>query len=46
MTVIRKFAGDHLETPVVEPQAQAVLTTFDSTVKHYEIAPDTANPLD
>ena len=35
---IRSFAGDDLERAVVEPEAQAVLTSFDIRARHYVIA--------
>lgn len=33
---IREFAGEDVETAVVEPAASAVLIEFDDYVKHYE----------
>lgn len=38
---IRAFTGDdrELTTAVVEPAAQAVLTSFDDTVRHHEVIP-------
>lgn len=38
LDAIRAFAGDAVETAIVEPQAQAVLSTFDSFARHYEVA--------
>jgi heme-degrading monooxygenase HmoA len=38
LEAVRRFAGDDAETAVVEPQARAVLTDFDATVAHYEVA--------
>ncbi len=38
LAAIRAFAGDKLETAVVEPEARAVLSTFDEFVRHYEVA--------
>ena len=38
LDAIREFAGDDLTTAVVEPQAQAVLTGYDSTVVIYDVA--------
>lgn len=35
---IRAFAGDNIETAVVEPEARAVLSSFDDFVRHYEVA--------
>ncbi len=37
LDAIRAFAGDTLETAVVEPAAQAVLRSFDKTVTHHEV---------
>lgn len=34
---IRAFAGDSLENAVVEPEARAVLSSFDDFVTHYEV---------
>ncbi|WP_049572537.1 antibiotic biosynthesis monooxygenase family protein [Nonomuraea sp. SBT364] len=34
---IRAFAGDDLGVAVVEPAARRVLTTYGTTVEHYEI---------
>ncbi|MBA2683919.1 MAG: antibiotic biosynthesis monooxygenase [Gemmatimonadaceae bacterium] len=38
---IRGFAGDQIDRAVVEPQAAAVLTSFDERAQHWEIL-DTA----
>ncbi|MDP1751700.1 MAG: antibiotic biosynthesis monooxygenase [Reyranella sp.] len=38
LDAIRAFAGDAVETAIVEPQAQAVLSSFDSFARHYEVA--------
>lgn len=38
LDVIRIFAGENLSRAVVEPQAKAVLISFDETVTHYEVA--------
>lgn len=35
---IRQFSGPDPEVAVVEPEARAVLTTFDTFVWHYEVA--------
>lgn len=35
LSAIRAFAGSNLESAVVEPQAQAVLTSYDRTVTHF-----------
>ena len=37
MDAIRDFAGETVEEAKVEPGAAAVLTSFDDTVRHYEI---------
>lgn len=37
MAAVRKFAGSTPEKAVVEPEAAAVLTSFDDTVTHFEI---------
>jgi heme-degrading monooxygenase HmoA len=37
---IRAFAGDDPAVAVVEPAAQAVLTSFDRHVEHYEMLDD------
>ncbi len=41
---IRAFAGDDLETAVVEPQAQAMLTAYDTTVTHFAATEYQAQP--
>jgi heme-degrading monooxygenase HmoA len=38
MEVVKRFAGAKPEVAVVEPQAQAALSTFDDFVTHYEVA--------
>ena len=35
---IRAFAGSDPKVAVVDPEARAVLTSFDSVVEHYELA--------
>ena len=35
---IRGFAGDAIERAVVEPEARAVLSSFDDFVRHFELA--------
>ena len=40
---IRAFAGDSLDTAVVEPEARALLSSFDGCVRHYEGAYRTAS---
>ena len=37
MEAVCKFAGLKPEKAVVEPEARAVLSDFDETVKHFEI---------
>jgi heme-degrading monooxygenase HmoA len=45
MDAVRAFAGEQPEVAVVEPEAQAALLRFDSTVSHYEVLaqPDVAD---
>jgi len=38
MDAIRAFAGDAVDTAVVEAEARAVLTDFDTRVRHIELA--------
>ena len=38
MEAIRGFAGDEPEKAVVEPEARAVLASFDDKVTHHELA--------
>ena len=38
MDAIRAFAGEDVDLAVVEPDARAVLSKFDSRVKHIEVA--------
>jgi heme-degrading monooxygenase HmoA len=45
MQAVRRFAGDAPETAVVEPEARAVLSEFDPTVKHYEVVLSTGLPV-
>ncbi len=35
---VKQFTGPDVEVAIVEPQARAVLSTFDAVVTHYEIA--------
>jgi hypothetical protein len=35
---IRKFAGDHYEVPVLEPQALALLSHYDERALHFDTA--------
>jgi hypothetical protein len=37
MEAVRKFAGADAEKAVVEPEAQAALTTFDDSVTHFDV---------
>ena len=38
LAAIRGFAGDDIERAVVEPDARAVLSSFDDVVRHFELA--------
>jgi heme-degrading monooxygenase HmoA len=40
MDAVKRFAGDAVDRAVVEPEAQAVLTSFDTTVTHLSVALD------
>ena len=40
MQAVREFAGEDVETAVVEPEARAVLAEFDSFVRHYDLVHD------
>src|SRR5215472_6328545 len=37
MESVRKFAGKEPDRAVVDPEAQAILTSFDESVIHYEV---------
>jgi heme-degrading monooxygenase HmoA len=37
---VRAFAGDDLERAVVPPAAQALLSSYDDTVLHYDVVID------
>jgi heme-degrading monooxygenase HmoA len=37
LDAVRAFAGESLDKAVVEPDAIAALSDFDSTVQHYEV---------
>jgi heme-degrading monooxygenase HmoA len=41
---VRGFAGDEIERPVIEPEADALLSRYDPVVTHYEtvVTPDGA----
>jgi heme-degrading monooxygenase HmoA len=41
LDAIRRFAGGNPEHAVVEPEARAVLVTYDSTVTHHTVVVDT-----
>jgi heme-degrading monooxygenase HmoA len=43
MAAIRRFAGDIIDRAVVEPAAKAVLTRFDSRVRHFDVVLDALN---
>lgn len=34
---IREFAGEQMETAVVQPEAQALLAGYDDFVRHYDL---------
>ncbi|HEY1384966.1 MAG TPA: hypothetical protein VGF43_15205 [Dongiaceae bacterium] len=38
LDAIRRFAGDTIDRAVVEPEARAVLSSFDDVVRHFELA--------
>ena len=40
MAAIERFAGADVTAAVVEPEAQAFLTRFDSRVEHFEVLVD------
>jgi heme-degrading monooxygenase HmoA len=42
MDAIRQFAGDDIRNAVVEPEAAALLSNFDSTVEHFEVVEELA----
>jgi heme-degrading monooxygenase HmoA len=42
MDAIRAFAGDDVSRAVVEPEAVRALSTFDATVRHYEIVDESS----
>ncbi len=37
LEAIRAFAGDAVETAIVEPKARACLSSFDNFAHHYEV---------
>lgn len=44
MDAVRAFAGDDVRRAVVEPGAVAALTSFDATVRHYEVVEEVRSP--
>jgi heme-degrading monooxygenase HmoA len=44
LEAISGFTGKDLDRAVVEPHAQAVLSTYDTTVTHHAVVVDTVNP--
>jgi heme-degrading monooxygenase HmoA len=42
LDAIRAFAGDDIRKAVVEPEAAALLASFDSTVEHFEVVEELA----
>jgi heme-degrading monooxygenase HmoA len=34
---VKRFAGDHYETPVFEPEAQCLLARIENVAHHYEV---------
>jgi len=38
IAAIRAFAGEAIDRAVVEPEARAVLSSFDDFVRHFELA--------
>lgn len=38
LVAIRGFAGAEIDRAVVEPEARAILSTFDDVVRHFELA--------
>ena len=45
MEAVRKFAGKEPDKAVVEPEARAVLTSFDDSVTHFEIVDRTGETV-
>lgn len=43
LETIRRFARANLEAAVVEPDAQAALATYDTTVTHHTVVVDTVS---
>ena len=44
MEAVRRFAGPDQDKAVVEPEAQAVLTSFHDYVTHFEVVDSMAGP--
>jgi heme-degrading monooxygenase HmoA len=44
LAAISGFTAEDLDRAVVEPPAQAVLSTYDTTVTHHTVVVDTVNP--
>ena len=44
MEAVRRFAGPEPDKAVVEPEAQAILTSFDECVTHFEVVDAGALP--
>ena len=44
MEAVRAFAGDTPDYAVVEPEARAALSRFDTEVRHYELAVEEVAP--
>jgi heme-degrading monooxygenase HmoA len=42
---IKEYAGETIDTAVVKPEAQAMLSAFDSFVHHYALVHDTVGRL-
>jgi heme-degrading monooxygenase HmoA len=42
MAAIKAFAGPDLEKAIVEPQARAVLASFEEVVTHHEVLSEIA----
>ena len=43
LEAVRRFAGTSLNQAVVEPEAAAVLASYDPTVIHHRVVMDTAS---
>ncbi|MEV0388772.1 antibiotic biosynthesis monooxygenase [Nonomuraea sp. NPDC050643] len=44
LEAIKAFAGDDVDTAVVEPDAQAALLTYSTTVTHHDVIITTPEP--